>query len=33
MEEYQVERDVCNKQVLEAVQSPAQEKPVTVGAP
>ena len=33
MEEYQVERDVCNKQVLEAVQSLAQEKPVTVGAP
>ena len=33
MEEYQVERDVCEKQVLEAVQSLAQEKLVTVAAP
>lgn len=33
MEEYQVERDVCEKQVLEAVQSLAQEKLITVAAP
>ena len=32
MEEYEVERDVCEKQVLEAVQSLAQEKLVTVCA-
>ncbi len=32
MVEYQVERDVCEKQVLEAVQSLAQEKLVTVSA-
>jgi len=33
MEEYQVERDVCEKQALEAVQPLAQEKLINVAAP